>query len=62
MAVEQIKEQSEVMITGEFTPERTALVETKMATLPVYIQQEIRLIVEDRVEPPQSHVSPASGG
>lgn len=48
MTIEQMKEKSEAVMSGEFKPEHTALIEKKMATLPVGVEQEIRVIIDDR--------------
>ena len=48
MTIEQMKEKSEAVKSGELKPEQMALIENKMASLPPGVQQEIKIIVEDR--------------
>lgn len=46
--IDEMKEQSEVVMSGKVDPEQTAIIEKTMATLPPGVQQEIKIIVEDR--------------
>ena len=49
MTMDQMKERSEVVMAGNPDSEQTAIVENTLATLPPGVQQEIKIIVEDRV-------------
>lgn len=48
MTIEQMKEQSETVKTGELHPEHVTLIERKLATFPFGVQTQVKYILEDR--------------